>query len=288
MSLTHRLSSRHSLASAKNRSQASGFTLIELLVVIAIIAILAAILFPVFQKVRENARRASCVSNLKQLSLAVVQYSQDNDEKIIRSWYGDGGWQYSDPSPTAPKYKWMDAVYPFVKSVAVYHCPDDSGGLLHSGLDNTQTNSGIYIYYQNLPGKDDRNFGSYAMNSAYYNRPLERQGPGNEHALASLVAPASTIMIGDGVSFQMDWSGDPDAHSDANGNPNVETNGGYQTIGPAPSNGGALPNGCLVARHSDLASVAYWDGHAKAVRITSLAQKNKDGDYGAFTVAGQE
>ena len=60
----------------KNR----GFTLIELLVVIAIIALLAAILFPVFARARENARRASCQSNMKQVALGVAQYVSDNDE----------------------------------------------------------------------------------------------------------------------------------------------------------------------------------------------------------------
>src|SRR5579871_3249948 len=62
------------------RRQPQGFTLIELLVVIAIIAILAAILFPVFAKARENARRTACISNVKQLGLAWMMYVQDNDE----------------------------------------------------------------------------------------------------------------------------------------------------------------------------------------------------------------
>ena len=71
-----------SLQVAPNQRR-SAFTLIELLVVIAIIAILAAILFPVFARARENARRTSCISNLKQIALGLAQYTQDNDERVI-------------------------------------------------------------------------------------------------------------------------------------------------------------------------------------------------------------
>src|SRR5471032_2231792 len=73
---------QHDNSSRPLRSSRRGFTLIELLVVIAIIAILAAILFPVFARARENARRASCQSNLKQIGLAIAQYLQDHDETM--------------------------------------------------------------------------------------------------------------------------------------------------------------------------------------------------------------
>ncbi len=112
---------QHRKKESMKRTRA-GFTLIELLVVIAIIAILAAILFPVFQKVRENARRSQCISNQKQIGLAIMQYTQDADEYYPQS---------IDPSGT----QWYDAVQPYIKNGDLYqghsygaggvwHCPD--------------------------------------------------------------------------------------------------------------------------------------------------------------------
>ena len=89
-----------------------GFTLIELLVVIAIIAILAAILFPVFAKAREKARSTSCLSNLKQLGLAFMQYSQDYDEMMPLGMQHEGA-----------RLNWWDITQPYVKSYEVIKCP---------------------------------------------------------------------------------------------------------------------------------------------------------------------
>lgn len=100
-----------------------GFTLIELLVVIAIIAILAAILFPVFARARENARKANCLSNCKQIGLGLMQYIQDYDETLpIIGWNtGDGAvWPNGTFSASNP---WHMRIYPYIKNTGVFNCP---------------------------------------------------------------------------------------------------------------------------------------------------------------------
>ncbi len=110
--------------SRRSNSAKLGFTLIELLVVIAIIAILAAILFPVFATAREKARQTSCSSNLKQLGLAYLQYVQDYDEYFPSAssiTWSSGGSIVTPVNGSG----WATQIYPYVKTPALYLCPDD-------------------------------------------------------------------------------------------------------------------------------------------------------------------
>jgi prepilin-type N-terminal cleavage/methylation domain-containing protein/prepilin-type processing-associated H-X9-DG protein len=107
------------------------FTLIELLVVIAIIAILAAILFPVFARARETARKSSCLSNLKQLGVGMLMYAQDYDEQYANCWHvfpgrgQNGGTQATDETKVC--ITWDRLIFPYVKNIGIYACPSDAG-----------------------------------------------------------------------------------------------------------------------------------------------------------------
>lgn len=107
------------------RATRFAFTLIELLVVIAIIAILAAILFPVFARARENARRSSCQSNLKQIGLGIFQYTQDYDEKypMNNSDFGGDYAAVNDYSQPTSKQNWIRDTQPYLKSWQIFVCP---------------------------------------------------------------------------------------------------------------------------------------------------------------------
>ena len=138
----------------------TAFTLIELLVVVAIIAILAALLFPVFAKVREKARQITCASNSRQIGMAIMQYTQDWDEHFPTG-FGRDGVRYGQG--------WAGSVMTYVKSTGAYHCADDTGSTIATTNENFYSVS--YGFNSNLSGA---------------------QKTGN---LASVAAPASTVML---------------------------------------------------------------------------------------------
>jgi prepilin-type N-terminal cleavage/methylation domain-containing protein/prepilin-type processing-associated H-X9-DG protein len=112
---------------ARRNSRAHGFTLIELLVVIAIIAILAAILFPVFAQAREKARQTSCLSNMKQIGLAVMMYSQDYDSVLPVTL---------DNEP----YVFTTRLTPYIKNRQIYKCPSSAYAI--GAIQQKQGNNG--------------------------------------------------------------------------------------------------------------------------------------------------
>jgi len=250
--------------SSGSASRKNAFTLIELLVVIAIIAILAAILFPVFARARENARRSSCQSNLKQIGLGLIQYQQDYDEKYQLSFGGGDG----------NNLQWMQLAQPYVKSSQIFVCPSNSAT---KPVDFTTTN--------------DYDKGSYSLNAAYYNSgttytpptsfPPYSGRPGFTTSIAQNSAPATTVWVADGQTHPgLGWE-DATAQVTYNGNASPR-------FLAKDGNGDPNMTECWVERHLETTNVLYTDGHVKAIKLASIAAPktlaNGDKIYTAFTI----
>jgi prepilin-type N-terminal cleavage/methylation domain-containing protein/prepilin-type processing-associated H-X9-DG protein len=230
------------------------FTLIELLVVIAIVGILAGILFPVFGRARENGRRAACQSNLKQIGLGLLQYSQDNDEILVADWYSpiESPGNTEPGSKPAARYKWMDAAYPYIKSEQVFTCPSAS----------SLQRSTPWVYYNNLPSSvtDTTNYGSYVIVHGYgppSTRTCSLCTPPVSHPnaptkelvnMAAVGSATTTAWVMDGAEGQDGFSADIDIAS-----------------------GGNLAN--FSNRHLETINVLYLDGHVKAIKKDALNRK---------------
>jgi prepilin-type N-terminal cleavage/methylation domain-containing protein/prepilin-type processing-associated H-X9-DG protein len=243
----------------KHRSSTSGFTLIELLVVIAIIAILAAILFPVFAQARDKARQSSCSSNLKQLSLGILQYVQDYDET-----FPTGQQQNWDRT-------WVRIVQPYVKSIEVFRCPSDPVGVA-PGAYGTDPFFGTRVSYatNGLIGWDG--VGNSVLGMIGMSQDWMRN---TSQPMASVNKPAETVLITERAHVY------PGAETSAGDlsdwGPGCLISGVNWWDGYAPGlipdgsraaakkydpNG---PNGAVMPVHSDRANFAFADGHVKSM-----------------------
>ncbi len=177
----------------RTHRRTTGFTLIELLVVIAIIAILAAILFPVFAQAREKARATSCLSNSKQIGLAINMYVQDYDETYPQAYYYKNNTSTTNGSSSGGYVNWTATTAPYIKSANIFVCPSDK----NKGLppDNAPCASWTDAQTPGCEAQVPRL--SYIPNSAIMPRKRGPQDAPSVVAMAAVDAPADVIAVGE-------------------------------------------------------------------------------------------
>jgi prepilin-type N-terminal cleavage/methylation domain-containing protein/prepilin-type processing-associated H-X9-DG protein len=237
----------------------AGFTLIELLVVIAIIATLAAILFPVFAQARAKARQVACLSNLRQIGMAALQYATDYDGYVLRVASGFSAIDRNilgESVPTrgyAEAYYWQQLWEPYTKDAQVFFCP--------AGERNFRDAPRYRNGYKEI-------WGQYGIN---YEGLCKSRAPRNAIGLDTIDKPADVFIAMDS------WSVSPAV----DGNDNPQRFFGCGAVGSSTDVGLGynLPRGDPRRgdRHSGMHNVVYADGHAKVIparRVLELYPEN--------------
>src|SRR5579884_3680788 len=228
--------------------KSKGFTLIELLVVIAIIAILAAILFPVYAKAREKARQISCESNMRQISIALLMYLQDNNEKYPCGTQGSG-------------VGWAGQIDPLVKSTGAFTCPDDSTPYnLNPNNDITYPLS--YGMNVSVTGASESILDSPTHTVLLFEEvgdqtDMTREAPYNEHKWGDYTSPTS--------------DGNPAGWAGVGRFATGVMNGAQALVGKNAGNFDTLKG-----RHTDGANFALADGHIKWLLAKSVSSGGDD------------
>ena len=225
-----------------------GFTLIELLVVIAIIALLAAILFPVFSRARENARRSSCQNNVKQIMIGVAQYTQDYDET----------YPLLGIDTSSADVHMFRLIHPYIKSVQIFTCPSDKTRTVYPGFGTNPwsgvvDNTGFYV--------------SYAVNGRFSSSWSTTAGGSvgvAGIAAANVAFPATTVYLTDaGTNPPTSGAGQASSWPEEDTCWILEPYDGYTSTS---SRGGPI------TRHLDTSVVGYADGHVKSLPATAWYQ----------------
>jgi len=259
--------SRSTAKAARGTKRVQGFTLIEFLVVIAIIALLAAILFPVFARVREKARQATCQSNETQIGIAIVQYVDDFDDTFPTT-YG-GGWNLQSGGTS-----WTSSIAGYLKNTQVLTCPSS----------NQKTNYVTYqmnAYLGGVASTNGMHLDRYVPGSGCYGNQCTAQAA----SLPMILTPSTTILLVE----------DTDAWYEANGNGAgwVTYMGGNNPCGfsstlaeatayESPVSYMAVYN--FVNEHTNGENITFCDGHVKYFPAAHLMTLGNGG--GAETLAG--